>query len=459
MCDIDVFIENVEPTNENYITVNNKKIKFDDIRNIKIKYRDMIITIHDKNQFNLVEEYDNVRKTLKKQKICPNEMKRCKGCLNEVLYICSSYCTIKDEYKIELIKHALSNNIKLNDSCCKSNNALIFSIKNRSLELSRFFLERKISPNSLNDRKESPLAILLDEIIYKKYILDDDAYNYVELLLKHKADPNMAFTSKKSNDFFNILMLWNSSHSNVIRIRTIYGDIGKSEEFLKTKFLRLLELLLKYGFNNIDYKKLLTNILYKSTKIIKYHKIDTILCQTMLLIFNCVDINLHLNHNLSYFLDNSILYLGSESFDVNILAKLKLLFECGFSIDIYTLTNDGKHYGVCIKKMITNLVNACNYTQLVPNVRKFIKLFLDYCDNNDHITYIKNNLLPGNQFSKYIDNKNAIMKFIKTTSGYSVNRAIMKNYDILYTLLLVRKVIKDCNIRTLILYKIIPLIY
>ena len=151
----------------------------------------------------MVAEYNKI----KNQKLCPNKIKKCNGCFNELLYICSPYCAVKEEHKIELAKYALYNGININNHCCKSNNALVFSIKSKSINLTKFLLEQKICPNSVNYYNESPLGTLFNEIIYNKYILNDNAYNYVELLLKHKADPNMVFDSKTANNFFDILLL------------------------------------------------------------------------------------------------------------------------------------------------------------------------------------------------------------------------------------------------------------
>jgi len=460
MENIVVSINETLSLNGNYIQYNDRKIEFDNIEGLTIKYGKKIITFQDTNNFNLIQEYNNIINILKKQNICLNNIKTCKGCANPLLYICSAYCTKKEEHKIELAKYTLLNGININDRCCKFNNALIYTIKYKYYELSKYLLEQKIYSNVINSYNLSPITILFDGIIYKKFILHDNAYNYVELLLKHKADPNMAFLNKKSTDnFIDILLLWNTTHTNIIQIKTIYNEIKDKLQIniMREKIFKIFELLVKYGFNfkqNYDFIK---TICYTSSKIIKYKKLDTVACKTFKLMANKVDINDCIdNYQFLSLFNVSILHTNRQNFDKQNYQKFKLFFECGLSTTKILEIICVSQFFSDIDKILHTIIVGCTH---VPNTTQFLKLLLDYFDNDTHITHIRDQLPTINEFHIFINRKLAIMKFIETQTGYKINRGIFDNLDILRTLLLVRKTINDNNLRIIILYKIIPLIY
>lgn len=448
--------------NQNYILYDNKRINFTDIQNIKIIYNNKTISFENK-VFDLANEYNNIKNILKTQKICPNNMKKCGGCINELLYICSPYYTRNEDQKIDLIKYVLSVNIQMGGRCCKRKNALVYCIHSRSLKIAEYLLSLVDDPIVLKNMHnpvilelKTPIAILMSAIIKEKYVLHTNAYSFVELLLKNKADPNTVFKKSGCADlFFNILLSWNSNMTNINGLKILYNDLSQTQlHSMRTKILELFKLLLKYGFNMSRYGDVIQHIFYISTKIIKYRKIDVIMCDTIKLITKNIDINDYTkNYQFDVLFAKSLITQDLHN-DDNIYYKLKLLFECGLSV----LKFNEHHINVVTAygqpPMIANsIVTIC---EDVNGPTRLLELFFDYCDDEKYLADIKNRLQPENRFNLFIEKKYAVMKFIETHTGLHLNRGIIRNFDMVYLLLLVRKVINNNNLKTILLYKIIP---
>ena len=226
---------------------------------------------------------------------------------------------------------------------------------------------------------------------------------------------------------------------------------------MRGKLLSLLELLIKYGFNMVPYSNILTKLYYRNIKIIKYQKIDNILWNTAKMISNIVDFNDYIDdYSFVHWITEFTMHLHNPIYVHKDIEKIKLFFECGFSIKKYAEKIGEKYIRGSIIHILNGIVNNCTHAHASE---QFIKLFVDYCDDDNFIVYIRDRIPQDNQFHKFINIKLAIMDFIKTHTGYVVNRNIMAQIPQTHLMLLIRKTIRDNNLKTIILYKIIPLLY
>jgi hypothetical protein len=424
--------KNTNNNTNNYISINNKNTYFNNIYDLKIVYNNKIInfTKNIDTIFDVKLEYDHI-KNIVCQPLCINNNKQCNGCISELVYICSNLCILDETQKIDLINYILKKDGNIVKYNCKSeycnNNALTLSVQNKHIKLAILLFNNGININ------ESPIDYLLEEIIYNGLICNNDVYNYLELLLKS------GFTLKENKHILNVLLYWYISYNSIKYIH-LYNQ--------RENIYLLFTLLTKYNFENVINDKIIIKILRRSFSICAYNGVDNICANILKNILQNIDINNYIIHSQFLRMVHMCVCLFPSK---NHMIKLQILLEGGLSLSRAMLAMKQWCYNEHDSVILTGICTHYKYD--------YVEIFIDYYDNNSVLLNVKQQL--GGDYSHIIDlidRKIKIIEFIKNKTGYKINKGIIKNIKVIYSLLLCRSVLNN-NMKTIILYKILPFIF
>lgn len=293
----------------------------------------------------------------------------------------------------------------------------------------------------------------------------------------HHENNNNIFSRENKGIIYNIIFKWNTKIKVIKYLKNKYSTVNLT--IMRKQILCLFENGLindpfipkqfhKFFYNFFFEKSLkcMDNIFIEGIKLlIRYNQLDYLLSSLFAMcITGMVGKQLYdnmiflLEFNLS--VDSMIIQYDGTIF-LNVYYKHK--YTCFDDIDNEPLKKDklkmskwSLNLTTCRGAFIQDTEDEC----VDINWQRFIYAFVDYCDNNKlYLNYLLNTLPDDCDLYKVIKEKAIIRKFIFEYSNVIVNKRLIKNKQLLYLLLLIKKTISDNNLKYIIRYMIIPYIF